>query len=405
MIKKLFYIFYVFVNLTCKAEQLRSSENQFTFSLFSKIDFDESKNFVFSPYCIYSNLALLYFGAENTTANEIRDTLHLSEKEKQFLETFHKQLEKYSLSKKEAGYQISIGNGIFLDKNSSILTSFQAIAEKFFEANVQTVDFANPQNSIQTINHWIEKRTDGKISSFLQKEDVDKTTKLLLANAVYFQGDWAVPFDERDTKLAPFYFEKYHFEPVNMMHSLAQFSYIEDEQIQGVILPFYRTGVNHPRIDCLLLLPKEHLSIEESKEILTLQQFLSWEKKAKKTTVEINVPKFCYNFRIILNDFLKDLGMEEAFTDKANFSHINGMKNLYVQRVIHDTFFSFKESGVTAASTSTTHIGMTSIHQEDTPILFTADRPFFFLIYDHHAKTILFLGHVQRPSLEGCDEK
>lgn len=402
--KKLLLLFFcTFSTLKCFSDQISEDQNQFALTLFSEIASQESGNFAFSPYSIFSNLTLLYFGADQQTSQQIQDTLHLSMTGDQLLKSFQQQLQSYS-SNEDKGYKLAVANGLFLNKDTQILNSFRTIAKNFFDANVQTVDYSSPKTTIQTINLWVSQRTQGKIPSLLQEEDINSATKLILANAVYFEGEWETPFNPKNTQPASFYSTEENTDKVNMMHLTANFSYFEDEQMQGIVLPFYRTNTNFPGMDCLVLLPKKDTSLEDMENNLSTQDLSNWLKNGNENLVELTIPKFCFNFKIPLNEPLQKMGMQDAFTNQANFSKINGMKNLSVQQVIHDTYFSFQENGVTAASSTTTHIGITSVNPgESSPIPFIADHPFLFVVFDRSTQAILFMGQVKQPTIGDCN--
>lgn len=44
----------------------------------------------------------------------------------------------------------------------------------------------------------------GKIKDLIAKGVVDESTKMVLANAIYFKGKWRQQFNEEDTVEAPF---------------------------------------------------------------------------------------------------------------------------------------------------------------------------------------------------------
>nr|NGX26678.1 hypothetical protein [Chlamydiota bacterium] len=121
------------------------------------------------------------------------------------------------------------------------------------------------------------------------------------------------------------------------------------------------------------------------------------------TGINAHIPKFCFSKKLLLNDVLKKLGIKQAFSYKANFSKIDKMRDLFLNKVLHETYFSFHENGVTAASATTSNIGITSAP----PIVedakdFIADHPFLFFIVDYHSRAILFMGRVSHPA--GCHE-
>lgn len=98
-----------------------------------------------------------------------------------------------------------------------------------------------------------------------------------------------------------------------------------------------------------------------------------------------------------LNPALQALGIKLAFTKEGDFSGIDGMRDLFLSKVVHDTFFSLDEAGVTAAAATAASINATAVLEKNPPIEFTANHPFLFLIADLNNKTVLFMGKFQRP--------
>ena len=55
------------------------------------------------------------------------------------------------------------------------------------------------------VNSWVEKVTSGRIKDILPSGSIDNTTKLVLANALYFKGAWTEEFDASKTKDGEFH--------------------------------------------------------------------------------------------------------------------------------------------------------------------------------------------------------
>jgi len=389
-------------SLSCYGASIGEENNQFALSLFSKMNKREH-NVAFSPYSVFSNLSLLYFGAEGDTAQEIKSVLHLSETGESFLQDFHKQLHTLT-TPMEKGYQLKIANGLFPDKGTQFLKKFTDLAENTFEAHLQPLDYAEPETALNAMNRWIFEKTEEKIPNFIEKNDLDKSTRLISANAVYFEGEWVYPFQENQIEKGTFFPENYSPLEVDMLKQIRRFPYYENEDIQVLHLPFVRGGKNkQPYLECVLVLPKQKNGLKKLEPNLSWETLHDWLKSASPQLVDVQVPKFCFSKRLNLNDSLKQLGMKDAFTYQANFSKMNGMKDLFLNRFLHETYFSFHENGVIAASASTSHIGVISPPPpSEKAIPFIADRPFLFFLIDHHTHTILFMGRVANPKFSEC---
>ena len=85
--------------------------------------------------------------------------------------------------------------------------------------------------------------------------------------------------------------------------------------------------------------------------------------------------------------------MPEAFSDGADFSGINGARDLRVQSVIHKAIINVDESGTTASAATGVSVGVTSV-----PPTLVVDRPFLFFIRHNPTGAILFQGRVVDPS-------
>jgi serpin B len=107
------------------------------------------------------------------------------------------------------------------------------------------------------------------------------------------------------------------------------------------------------------------------------------------------MPKFEYESSFGLKQALSTLGMGVAFTTDADFSGMNGERDLFIQDVLHKAFVSVDESGTEAAAATAVIVGVTSVPVQ--PIEVKIDRPFIFLIRDISTDSILFIGRVLNP--------
>ena len=390
------------ISLSCFAGSIGEDNNAFALNVFREIE-DRNNNLAFSPYSLFSNIALLYYGAQGNTAEEIKKTLNLSATGEEFLSAFHKHMQGLTHQTRQ-GYQLYIANGMFPHKGTHFLKDFEEIATKTFDAKLQSIDYALPRRAMETVNNWVADKTQGYIPTLVEESDINESTRLILANAVYFQGDWVHPFDPKDTSMKSF--QPAFGAPVRtlMLMQVQHLPYFENDSVQCLTLPFIRQGTEQPFLECVIVLPKIG-KIDELESGLDADELNDWIKEAKSTLVEAQIPKFCISKRIPMNYALQTIGMKDAFTYQANFSKIDGMKDLFLSKVLHETFFSFHENGVTAASASSSHLGLTSKPPTgEIPKRFVADHPFLFFIVDYHSHAILFMGRVINPTMDHCNE-
>jgi serpin B len=167
------------------------------------------------------------------------------------------------------------------------------------------------------------------------------------------------------------------------------FNYMEDDEIQILELPY--KGDN---LSMILMLPKEN-------NISILESQFNWNQTQErlshmtKESVRITIPKFTFETEYSLKEVLQSMGMQQPFTMDADFSGMNGNKDLYIDKVLHNAFVQVDEVGTEAAAATTVHISLTSLPPPE--IEFTADHPFIFFIQHNQTGNILFLGKIMNP--------
>ncbi|KAK9731480.1 Serpin (serine protease inhibitor) [Popillia japonica] len=102
------------------------------------------------------------------------------------------------------------------------------------------------------------------------------------------------------------------------------------------------------------------------------------------------------------------MGLEEIYSNQANFSEIIEKENLKVSKIIQKATIEINEEGGEASGTSAV-IGVEKIGDHPPPPVFRADRPFMYLLtYDLEESTIpfyrskfvvVFMGKVAKPEI------
>ncbi|MBE9517311.1 MAG: serpin family protein, partial [Bacteroidetes bacterium] len=146
----------------------------------------------------------------------------------------------------------------------------------------------------------------------------------------------------------------------------------------------------------LVMLPQQGNSVSSLIESLDVSTWDSWFEHSQRLGVRVVLPKFKYEFKDLLNDPLKTLGLGVAFSDNADFSRIVPDRSLCISRVIHQTFIDVQEEGTEAAAATIVEIKELS-SPGGASITFHADHPFLYLIKENSTGAIVFMGKVGRP--------
>ena len=370
---------------------ITSANNQFNLDLYKNLIQKEKSNIFFSPYSIFSAMAMVYEGALGKTAEEIKAVFHFPETNilrNNFYELYSK------LNQKGKDFELKTVNALWLQKDYPFLSSYLALLEKYYGGKARNLDFVNEtEKSRQIINQYIEEETNKKIKNLIPEDSISPMTRLVLTNAIYFKGVWLWNFDEKMTNNEKFFIRpdfSVEVPVMNMRPEEAEFNYYEDETVQVLELP-YKGG----KIMMIVVLPRQILSdrnLLSFESSLTEEKLKAYQTKMEKTKLDaIALPKFKLRTNYFLNENLIDLGMPTAFSERADFSKITGKKDFSISTVIHQAFVEVDEKGTEAAATTAAFIF------ESMGKIFRADHPFLFYILDKETGTILFFGRVVDP--------
>ena len=382
-----------------EVKSIVEANNKFAIELFTKLR-DREGNLFFSPYSISTALAMTYAGAQGQTEEQMAKTLHFpitvspgKEQDRQkFASAFGKIVKELNARADKGNYQLTVANALWGQKGYGFLEEFLKLVKSNYDGRLNEVDFVKATESARkTINTWVEKKTNNKIKNLIAKGVLDSMTRLVLTNAIYFKGNWQSQFKEDRTRPAPWlgYGEKVE---LPMMNQKGEFGYMETEDFQALELPYVDN-----ELSMIILLPREIDGLSKFEQALTLDNFSQWLEKLSKREVIVSIPKFKMTSQFSLASVLKSMGMTDAFNPaKADFSGMNGKKDLVISAVIHKAYVDVNEEGTEAAAATAVTMRLTSIGPNQISV-FRADHPFLFLIRDNHSGSILFIGRVTNP--------
>ncbi len=363
---------------------------------------DGQGNFIFSPHSISTAFVMTYAGARNNTEIQMARTLHFNLPGERLHAAFNAlDLALNSRGKGEkdhvgTDFKLNIVNAAWTQEGYPFLQDFLDILAVHYGAGMYILNFvSDPEGSRQTINNWVAQKTEDKIKELLPSGSIDSITRLVLTNAIYFYGAWAVPFDEELTENGNFYLADGDVVSVPMM-SFSQRTK-GSETLLAVVLDGY-TAVELPykgkEISMLILVPDRGRFFEFEQALdanlidQTIESLTSW-------NLRLEMPKFKYESEFQLKDTLSQQGMAEAFDPyNADFSGMTGTREFFIQEAYHKGFISVDEKGTEAAAATAVVIGYTSA---PTSLTVTIDRPFLYLIRDVRTNAILFIGRVLNP--------
>ncbi len=345
---------------------------------------NKNGNILFSPLSIWLAMAMLYEGANGTTAEEIARVMHFPENKSLLRENINWFLENFA--NHSENYTLKIANSLWVQEGFPIKESYAEILKKYYYAYFQLLNFfKNPEYARKIINMWIENETNGKIKDFFPPESITSATVAVLVNALYFHGFWAHPFNGTRTN------KEYFYAPsgkimLDMMHISREFKYTEDNNTQILEMPY--RGHN---LSMLIVLPKTDVLN------ISLDNLEKWRQNLHSVDANVSFPKFTLDEKFSLKNMLEDMGIKSVFTPSANLSDMAPGGGIFASDVIHETYVSVDEKGTEAAAA--TGIPIPACMPPPLKYVeFRVDHPFLFLIQDRSTGAIFFMEWVEEPA-------
>ena len=384
------------IQLDEKSAQLIEADNAFGLEIFQKIREESDKeNIMISPLSISVALAMAYNGADGATKTEMENALKLNGLTPEQINSSYKMLIA-ALQSLDEDVVFELANAIFYAEGFEVKSPFIKTNQDYYDAKVESIDFSSP-SSVKHINDWVAEKTHDKIDKIV--ESLSPDDRMVLLNAIYFNGIWSVKFDEDGTKMHNFNrMDGVNIE-VPMMNKEDKLDYTTNSLFSAIKLP-YGTG----QYNMVVLLPGSDKNSADIIDELSADNWNEWmESFETEEHVVVTMPRFKFAFELQLNNVLKKMGMQKAFvSSQSDFTKITDDKKLYISSVVHKSFIDVNENGTEAAAVTSVTFSTTSIGPGDQipKIYFTVNKPFVFAITEKDTGAILFVGEVQNPEYE-----
>ena len=374
------------------------------------------ENLCISPYSIESALAMTFAGADGETRTEMARVLHFGDATDvpASFSTLQHSLEQMSAktaelvkdSKKFGGpsepITLNIANRLFAQKGYHFREAYLSLVKQNFGGAFEPLDFvADPAAATQRINKWVADQTRDRIRDLIPGGALDKTTRLVLANALYLKAPWASEFSQNATQPESFLIHGDAPVDVPMMRKRNDhFGYAKREGFTVVSLPYAGD-----ELQFVILLPDEINGLRGLESKLS-GDVLAGCAKIEKRDVDLHLPKFKLEPpTITLAKQFEALGMKTAFDQpkgSANFDKIAPRTPddyLYISQIFHKTFIAVDEKGTEAAAATAVAMmaGSALRSPPPPPIEVKVDRPFVYAIQHVPSGVCLFLGRVTDP--------
>ena len=349
------------------------------------ISSDANATVVVSPLSAGLVLSLASGGARGTTATAMTKVLGTATLTTRAL------ADRTAWMLRDAGRRsdvtLEIANGVWVDTSTTLVPEFTTLAKAYGAAPSRLA--LSSANAFATINRWVSSATHGKIDRLLG-QPLDSTTRVFLANALYFKGKWLDQFDKSATTPRSFTPAAGARIMVPMMSRTGRYGYARRNGFQIVRLPY-----RGDRVAMYVVLPDSGASLERTAARLA-DEWPTTIARANVTDVHVLLPRFHVEQQRDLLPILGALGMGEAFDcDRADFSGLGRGRALCIGSATQRVYVDVGEEGTEAAAA--TGLAVVDTSAPPPPREFIVDRPFLFIIRDESWGADLLVGRVAHP--------
>nr|XP_012594100.1 alpha-1-antitrypsin-like [Microcebus murinus] len=379
------------IRRTSSASLAFLNNSHFAFSLYRQlVAQNPGRNVLFSPLSFSIPLTLLALQARPEVRTQILKGLGLSRAsvpEKQAPVYYSQQLRSFLPSREEC--HIDMDSLLFVDLKVTVVPKFAETAQSLYRTEVFLTSFENEELAKDEMDFFVRKKTHGKIGNLFQ--ELDKDTVLVLANYIFFKGNWRHSFDPSLTVTRPFSVSERLMIPVPMMQRLGRFQLqrFPDLHSQALRLPYSCNAT------AVFILPDVG-RIRETEEALMKEDLDTWTQPFPLRKRKLYFPKFSLPGNVQLDNLLPTIGMSDIFSYHAHLWGISlQTMPMRVSNAEHRAELTMDEEGAEEADDR----DLQALDKHFLPRLHF-NRPFLLLVFEESSRSLVFLGKVLNPKTE-----
>ncbi|CAH2098413.1 unnamed protein product [Euphydryas editha] len=354
-------------------------------------------NFIISPITVWTVLAVIAEGATEKTLKQICDSLRITPKIRATVRKDYQNIIQW-LVVNTTTVELQKFNALFVDEHNEPLIDFQMLAKEY-DTRMIGVNFTEPEKTSKLINTVISSVTHGRIPEIIDSSTIENIN-LVLLSALYFKGQWTVPFNASYTKREAFFdSEGNRLGDVNMMYNRFNYPFANIRSLQARVLELPYGQYN--RLSLLIMLPYPGVTLNQmfyNLGNITFDDVFNELRISKEEygddEVDCFLPRFKIQSSLHLKDSLTKMGIRDVFDARKARLPLMTRVPVYVSKIIHKAEIEVTEEGTTASAVTSAEFA-----NRISSIRFEVNRPFCYLIVEKVTNTIAFGGFYQTPSL------
>ena len=334
----------------------------------------KKNNIMLSPTSLNFALGILAEGAAGDTKEKLNEYLG-TDKYTEYAMVYLEKLNAYNKN----GSKLKIADAVWGDDNIALEQKFKKSVSENFDSEVKNLDFSDGEAASRSINEWCNKNTEGLIPEIVTSEAISGSTGLCVTNSLYFEAGWEKAWSVSEKAET---FGNNGEETIYMTGSADD--YYENEYATAF-------GKNYANgLSFIGILPKKEG--EFTLEGLDINGLMN--SNPEYDQVSCKMPKLNFETSAELTEYLKALGLENIFSENADFSGIT-KSGINVSSILQKTKLELDEKKTKAAAVTAIFSDKCAAPVDNMIIKeVNLQRPFAFLVYDMSNDEILFMGKV-----------
>lgn len=369
------------------ATEIVDAANAFADDLWETLLEEHEDNVLVSPASVFLAFLMTEPGSAGNTQAQTAEVLHIEGDD-----SVHEDAAAFiELIRNDEGPTIEVANRIWIDTSWAglILPEYQQTITAAYGAEVGTAPFSTAHEDARAaINGWVADQTNERIDELLPDGSIDDLVRSVLVNTIFFDADWATPFDPADTDEALF---ETPAGPmlVAMMKQQNDLRFAQGDDWVGISMPY-----EGEEWSLVAVLPNDGAEPD-------LFEAVDAVSAAHHRAVDLHFPKFTYRHAFSVAEPMQRLGLRDAFqmgvADYSRMFTAAEIEDLYISRAFHEAVVDFSEEGTEAAAATAIVMAVRG-GRPPAPEVVRFDRTFEFVIRHNETGAVLFVGRVEDPT-------
>ncbi len=373
---------------TALSSPYKEKQKQFALKTLPLLHRNSEESTVISPLNLYMALSMLGECAGGETRELLFDLLDADSVEE--LRTMNDLLWHAHQQFTPAVTEM-VNNSLWLSDRHNFSSSLPEIMNNDYHASVYRGEMGSEKLN-QQFRKWLNEKTNGLLKEQVQGQQLSPEVSAALVSALYLKAAWAEQFIPDYTAEDVFKAPAGGIE-TEMMHGTFYGNVYRADGWSAHDLSLNDLG------KLWLYLPEEGTSLQDilcDPTAYDLAQGSETDLIKESGDVHLSVPKLVLKSERSIVKEMKELGLEQIFSEDADFSNLSEETAMCVSDIRHAAALKTDEEGLEAAAFTIIEMEEAVSVVETKQIEFRCDRPFLFILTGDDG-SILMSGTVYNP--------